>query len=243
MSDPKLKAELKLLNQDNYSLTSVRLMSFIWWPSSSRMFLMQGMPGLDWVSTQSAQVRPKAFPSHNSSSSSHNTDPPPLDLCGRSRNTSTFSPLPKCHWDLPCWFPSRDEHFEHLRSVLLAEECRSALLLSCRHPAALLAFSLFLVHDTTDSLVQQQPRPQATSRNWHLSAFPEDQGIPRGGCSRSSDAAFVTLDKARMVFEIVLTLPIELKTQFYRFIQSQSVTNMGWLDSDFLKYKYSKEVL
>ena len=120
------------------------------------------------------------------------------------------------------------------------------LILSCRHSVALLAFSLFLVHDTTDragSLVQQQPRPQATSRNWHLSAFPEDQGIPRGACSTSSDAAFMTLDKARMVSEIVLTLPIELKTQFYRFIQSQSVTNMGWLDSDFLKYKYSKEVL
>ena len=123
-----MEAELELLNYDNYSLTSVRLMSFIWCPASSRMFLMQGMAGLDWVSTKSAQVRPKAFPPHTSSSSSHNTVS--LDLCGRSRNTSTFSPLPiRYHWSLlPSWFLlSRDQHFQHLRSVLLAEECRSEL--------------------------------------------------------------------------------------------------------------------
>ena len=42
-----MKAQLKLLNLDNYLLTSVRLMSFILWPASSRMFLMLTMTRLD----------------------------------------------------------------------------------------------------------------------------------------------------------------------------------------------------
>ena len=67
-----MKAQLKLLNLDNYLLTSVRLMSFILWPASSRMFLMLTMTRLDWASTKPAQVRPsKAFPLH--SDSSHRT--------------------------------------------------------------------------------------------------------------------------------------------------------------------------
>ena len=79
--------------------------------------------------------------------------------------------------------------------------------------AALLAFSLFLVHDTTDgagSLVrQQQPRPKQ---------------LPGTGTCRPSlrsresreeaeaDPLTPRHDKARMVFEMALNLPIELNT-------------------------------
>ena len=167
-------------------------MSLIWLPTSSLMILVAATLWLDWTSSKSAQVRPEAFPPlHRSSSSSYNTDPPPLSPClGQSRDTGTnFSPLPSsCHWLLP-QFPSRDhQRFQHLRSVLLAEECPSALAASQLSPLSgfLPIFSACHHHPVEEPAASIAGKQLPGTGDWWQ--LPEGAGNPNRGPEAVEDS-------------------------------------------------------